>query len=92
MAEAPSPFRLPDFPRTARLTAKEQKELDGLPTRIERLEAEQAELSRQLADPALYKGDPAKPVEVKARLSAVDAEHAAAFAQWEKLEARRAGG
>ncbi len=73
-----------------RLTAKEQKELDALPARIEALESEQAELAARLADPALYKGDPARAAEVKERLTQIEAEHAAAFARWEALEARKA--
>jgi ATP-binding cassette subfamily F protein uup len=76
--------------RGPRLTAKEQKELDALPARIEALEGGQAELAARLADPALYKGDPAQAAEVKARLAQVEAEHAAAFARWEALEARKA--
>jgi len=79
-------------PAPSRLNAKEQKELDGLPARIEALESEQAALTAQLADPALYKGDPARPAEVKTRLAQVEREHATAFTRWEELEERRAPG
>ncbi len=72
-----------------KLTNKERAELDTLPARIEALEREQAELGAKLADPLFYKTAGAKFAEVKARLDAVEREHAAAFARWEELEARK---
>jgi len=81
-------------PATARkkLSNREQKELEGLPARIEALEREQAQLTAQLADPAFYRKQAAKFTEVKARLETVEKEHATAFARWEELEAARNGG
>lgn len=76
-------------PPARKLTNKERAELDALPARIEALEKEQAELTAKLGDPAFYKTAGAKFGEVKARLDAVEAEHAAAFARWESLEALR---
>jgi ATP-binding cassette subfamily F protein uup len=73
-----------------KLSGKEQKELEGLPARIEQLETEQAQLTARLADPAFYKTESAKFAEVKARLDALEKEHAIAFARWEQLEGRRA--
>jgi len=70
-----------------KLTNKERMELDALPARIESLETEQAELIAKLGDPDFYKNEAAKFAEVKARLDEVEAEHAAAFARWEELEA-----
>jgi len=72
-----------------KLNNKERAELDTLPARIEALETEQAELTAKLADPIFYKTAGAKFAEVKARLESVEREHAAAFARWEELEARR---
>ena len=51
------------------------------------MEAEQAKLAAQLGDPAFYRAEARKFMEVKARLDALEREHAAAFARWEELEA-----
>ncbi len=78
----------PATPKPARkLTNKEQKELEGLPAKIEALEKEQAVLTAKLADPAFYKNEAAKFTEVKAKLEALEAAHATAFARWEELDA-----
>ncbi|BCU05956.1 ribosomal protection-like ABC-F family protein [Allochromatium tepidum] len=71
-----------------KLSFKETRELAELPGRIESLEQEQSDLHARLADPALYQGDGAEVVTVKARLEAVDAELEAAYARWETLAAR----
>jgi ATP-binding cassette subfamily F protein uup len=77
-------------PKASRkLTNKERVELEALPARIEALEKEQAELTAKLSDPTFYKSQAAKFAEVKARLEAVEREHATAFARWEELEANR---
>ncbi len=70
-----------------KLNNKEQRELAELPARIEKLEAEQAALSAKLGDVSIYRKDPAGAAAAKARLDALDAEHATAFARWEELEA-----
>jgi ATP-binding cassette subfamily F protein uup len=71
------------------LLPKERRELDGLPARIETLEKEQAGLVATLADPALYKRDPAAFAQARDRLGEIERAHAEAFARWEELEARR---
>ncbi|MBX3738349.1 MAG: ATP-binding cassette domain-containing protein [Candidatus Didemnitutus sp.] len=72
-----------------KLSNKERAELDALPARIEALEKEQADLTAKLGDANFYKTGGAKFAEVKARLETVEREHAAAFARWEELEARK---
>ncbi len=72
-----------------KLSNKERTELEALPARIEALEREQADLTAKLADPAFYKAAGARFAEVRARLETVEHEHAAAFARWEELEARK---
>lgn len=75
---------------TARkLSSKELKELETLPARIEALEQEQATLGAKLGDPTFYKSEPGAFAEVKARLDALEREHAVAFARWEMLESLR---
>ncbi len=83
----------PDRPLPpAKLRFKEQRELEQLPARIEALEAEQAELTGRVADPALYRGDPAEKSRVLERMDALTGEIAEAYARWDALEARRGGG
>lgn len=74
---------------TKKLSNKERAELEALPARIEALEKEQADLTAKLGDANFYKTGGAKFAEVKARLETVEREHAAAFARWEELEARK---
>ena len=55
-----------------RLSYKEQRELDGLPEKIQGLEAEQLELQAPIADPALFKADQARASAALQRLQALD--------------------
>jgi ATP-binding cassette subfamily F protein uup len=70
-----------------KVSAQDRRELETLPAQIESLEREQVELAGQLADPALYKRDPAAVLAAKLRLETLAGEHARAFARWEELEA-----
>ena len=84
--------RAPSHPvetKAKKLSAKEQRELDGLPAKIEAFEQEQALLSGKLADPSFYKTEPGKFIEAKKRLETLEREHAATFARWEELESRK---
>ena len=54
------------------------------------LEQEQAVVSRSLADPALYRDDPAQVKVLQARLKELECELAGVFARWEDLESRNA--
>jgi ATP-binding cassette subfamily F protein uup len=76
-------------PKARPLSAKERRELDALPARIETLEKEQAGLTAVLADPALYKRDPAAFGQARERLEETERAHATAFTRWEELEGRR---
>ena len=78
--------------RPRRLTYKEQRELEGLPERITALEAELSQCQTAMADPALYRQNPAAIVETKARLQTLEQEVAAAYHRWEELETLRARG
>ncbi|HEY0944039.1 MAG TPA: ATP-binding cassette domain-containing protein [Opitutaceae bacterium] len=75
--------------KARKLTNKEQRELEDLPARIETLETEQAGITAQLGDPALYQRDPAAAPALKARLIALEHELGEAYARWEELEAVR---
>ncbi len=73
--------------RPKKRSYKDQRELDALPRRIEALEEEQTTVHAALADPALYRDDPARAGELKQRLSAIESELAEAYDRWESLEA-----
>jgi len=78
----------PSAPRRVKLSFKEQRELDELPDRIERLEAEQRTLGERLADPALYSGASADVAVLQARFAQIEDELLAALERWEALGSR----
>ena len=86
---------VPAKPRAAparKLSAREKRELEELPARIESLESEQAKLGAKMADPVFYQRERGAAAEVKARLDELERLHATAFARWEELEGVRAKG
>jgi ATP-binding cassette subfamily F protein uup len=73
----------------AKLGFKEQRELDGLPAKLEALERELESVNARLGEPALYRDH--QPGEVKTlreRHAALEAEIAHGYARWEELEAK----
>ena len=78
-------------PRPSSLSAKERRELDQLPARIETLEAEQAALAESISSAAMYERDRTRAMEVQARLSEMAQALSVAYERWEELEARRSG-
>ncbi|MDP3222744.1 MAG: ATP-binding cassette domain-containing protein [Rubrivivax sp.] len=90
-APAPAPLAKPAAKPAAakpKLSYKEQRELDGLPARIEALEAEQKTLHEQLASPTLYVEEASRVGELHARAEAIEAELMAALERWELLGSR----
>ena len=84
-AEQASPAKSPcPEPARRKLSYKEQRELDGLPQKINALEAEQVALEEKLGDSSIYVDDPAKAAELGARLMDVETEWADCM---ERLEA-----
>jgi ABC transport system ATP-binding/permease protein len=83
-AAAPTPAAA----KPKKLSYKEQRELDELPARIERLEAEQRDLSTFLAKPESYANDAARATLAQTRAAAIDDELLAAMERWEALGAR----
>jgi ATP-binding cassette subfamily F protein uup len=75
---------------SVKLSYKETRELDALPERIAALEAEQAEITRQLADAAVYRDQPAGVQALQSRYSAIEDELMQCLSRWEELEARQA--
>ena len=74
-------------PAKKKLSYKDQRELDLLPAKIEQLEAEQAALQQQLADPAIYRERASEAAALTSKLAALDAELQQAYARWEMLDA-----
>ncbi len=73
--------------RPRKMSFKETRELEEMPSRIEQLEAEHERLVEVLANPELYKNDPQKAAQSSTRLAQIEAEMTTAFARWEALEA-----
>ncbi|EWS57336.1 ABC transporter ATP-binding protein uup [Methylibium sp. T29-B] len=84
---APAPVAAAPVKR-AKLSFKEQRELDALPARIEALEAEQRTLGEQLGGTALYAEAPQRVAEVQARYARIEEELMAALERWEVLGSR----
>ena len=72
----------------AKLSYKEQRELDGLPGQMTALEQEQQTLRRALADGQLFSQDAAKATALYARDAAIDEELMAALERMEALSSR----
>ncbi|MFD1623691.1 ATP-binding cassette domain-containing protein [Azospirillum griseum] len=72
-----------------KLSYKDQRELDELPTRMDRLSAEIAALESAMADPDLFSRNPAKFQKTSEQLHAKQADLSAAEERWLELEALR---
>ncbi len=86
----PAPPAAPARPAAAKakLSYKEQRELDALPGRIEALEAEQKLINERLAGSEIYVAEPQRVGELQARHDAIEAELLQALERWEALGAR----
>ncbi len=84
----PAPAPAVEKPKKSGLSYKEQKELDALPERIATLETEQADLARQLSDPAVY-ADHNRAASLSARSAEIDEVLLELLARWEELEGKR---
>ena len=71
-----------------KLSYKDQRELDGLPRRIEELEQTLDELQQALGDPQRYRDAPQTIADLRARMLETETALEQAFARWEALEGR----
>jgi ABC transport system ATP-binding/permease protein len=78
-----SPTKAPN-----KLSFKEQKELDALPAQLEQLEAEQAQINQQLADPDIYREQADLVKDLQAQLLKIETEIESGLARWAELESR----
>ncbi len=74
--------------KRAKLSYKEQRELDTLPASIEALEAEQRRIRLQLEGSELYTRDPALATQLHQRDADIDAQLIALLERWELLAAQ----
>jgi ATP-binding cassette subfamily F protein uup len=73
---------------SAKLSFKEQKELDEMPPRIEVLEREQEDIVAALGSGALFRDNPAHAKQLQQRASEIEDELLTLMARWEALENR----
>ncbi len=86
----PSPKPPPRIrPTTAKMSFKEERELEALPLRLEQLEAEKNRLFQALADPGFYRNTGGEVAAAKARLTELEEELGAAYQRWVYLEERK---
>jgi ABC transport system ATP-binding/permease protein len=88
---ASAPLAAPKPTAVRKLNNREQREATELPARIEKMEAEQAELAAKLGDPKFFRQEAAIVRAAEARLRELEREHAVAFARWAELEAAGGG-
>ena len=81
--------RNPQQRAAAKLSFKEQRELDALPAQIAALEAEQKTIGAQLEDGSIFAKDAAEGTRLTARYTAIDEELLVAMERWDELESRR---
>jgi ABC transport system ATP-binding/permease protein len=87
--DSPGARRAASRKRTAKLAFRELRELEALPQGIAKLEAEQAELTVRIEDPALYADDTAEAQRIASRLATIDDELTVLLERWEELESRK---
>jgi ATP-binding cassette subfamily F protein uup len=76
-------------PKTsAKLSFKEQRELDEMPQRIEVLEREQEEITAALGAGALFRDNPSHAKQLQQRATEIENELLQLMARWEELESR----
>jgi len=75
--------------RAAKLSFKEQRELEALPQKIAALEAEQKTIGAQLEEGSIFAKDPQEGTRLSERYAAIDEELLAALERWDELENRR---
>ncbi|MCJ7629612.1 MAG: hypothetical protein MUO50_14645, partial [Longimicrobiales bacterium] len=82
------PRKKKDPPKSDRLSHKEKKEWESLPSRIEELERELEALHEEMAGPDFFRGDPEAIRDATARSQSLPQEIEAAFERWAELDQR----
>ncbi len=84
--EAPKAVRVKEQGRR-KLSFNEKKELEAVPAKIEKIDAELAKLHDKMASPAFYKQAPDEITATASRLEELETALAAIYKRWEELEA-----
>ena len=90
-AKPPEKDTPPAGAKPKKLSYKEQRELETLPGLIAELETEQKTISERLADPELYKQQPAEVQALNARFAEIEVLLMESLERWEAIEARANG-
>ncbi len=88
-AKPAAPVRAPEPPKAkkaAKLSFKDQRELDGMEAAIEVAETKKADLEKALADPVLYAKEPKKFATLHAEFMTATAEVERLYARWQELQ------
>ena len=72
-----------------KLSYNEMRELKALPTKIEILEREQADITCKLGDAATYHDSPDKIVRLQTRFVGIEKEIMICLTRWDELETKR---
>ena len=89
--ESPQPSKAPVAGTAAfkkKLSFKEKREMEDLPKKIERMEAEQEELHARIASPEFYKEPPDAIARALARIDELKGSLHDAYARWDVLDSR----
>ena len=86
IAKKPAKSQTKNKPSAQKLSYKDQRELDGLPDRIEALESEIAQLNEQICRPDFYKGQRSEVERVEKTLAERQQQLTACYKRWEALE------
>ena len=78
-------------PRSAKLSYKDQRELDELPQLIEQLETDIDDIHKRMSDPDFYRLPCHEIATKKEQLSAAEADLQTAYRRWEELEQQKPG-
>jgi len=87
-AKPASKAAAPKAKTSAKLSFKEQKELEEIPQLIEKLEREQEELAAALGAGDLYRDNPTHAKQLQERVTLIEEELLNLMARWEALEAK----
>src|SRR5450830_447557 len=90
-ANASSAASLAPATKAKKLSYKEQRELEELPKLIAQLEAEQKQITAQLADADLYKNGPDAANKLNVRFAEIDEQLLEALDKWKTMEAKTKG-
>lgn len=81
---APAPEKS-EANKQKKISAQEQKELKSIPVQIEKLEAEQEKLFKQMAEPGFYQKNPKEAAKAKERSEELAGELKKLYDRWENL-------